>query len=371
MMFEGKTSDYLTSWGIPLKGVICTVCDWSFLAPDDDAHKIKQRCPHCFQGDLEPSNLDISQLPYQHSPELVIVPSVAMEIIAGKIGEFADKIPFPPGDLRPETLRQRLQLVFLPQLLVDCSVSAVWNAESGFDYAVLSHQEHFSGGGWTTQKVEETRIRWEPRVGRLQRTYHNVAAPAMRGHADVWRRLGAYPIEQAKTYSPELVMHGLIRLPDLNPETAWSGVVPLLHQHAGSEVKTATAAEHIRNFRWAPEYADKNWTLFLAPVYATFYTDDNGQPQPVLIHAQSGQVDGARRSSMKSAQRLSLILGGIAVVIFVLSLILGAVGMLFPPLLILGILGIVVSAGVGIGALFPMLRSWRFNLQNEKPGNRV
>ncbi|TFG69930.1 MAG: hypothetical protein E4H27_06580, partial [Anaerolineales bacterium] len=283
-MFEVENAEHQTAWGLPLTVLVCKVCDWSFLTSGEDTHTIK-RCPHCFKGDLDSSNLELSQSTYQHSPELVIVPSVTTEVMSRKIDDFAGKIPYPPGDLRPDILHQRLQLIWFPEWLVDCSVSAVWDAESGFDYAVLSHQEHFSDSGWTTQQVKETRIRWEPRVGRMHRSYQNIIAPALDGHTDLWQRLGEYSISQARTYAPELVTHGLIRLPDLSPETSWSEVVPLLYKKAGNEVKTATSAEYIRNFRWSPEYRDKNWTLLLVPVYATFYTDDNGIPQPVLIHA--------------------------------------------------------------------------------------
>ncbi len=354
-----------TSWDLPLTVLVCKVCDWSFLASDEAMDTIK-RCPHCFKGDLDSADMALSQLAIQYIPELIIVPSVTAEGMQGKIDEFAGNIPFPPGDLRPDILQQRLNLIWFPIWLVDCNVSAVWQAESGFDYTVLSHQEHFSNRGWTTQQVEETHIRWETRLGRLQRPYHNVTAPALEAHADLWQRLGGYSISQARPYSPEMLAGGLIRLPDLSPETSWSAVVPLLVKKAGNEVKTAASAEHIRNFRWSPEYRDKNWTLLLVPVYASFYTDDNNTPQPVLIHALSGQVDGSRRSSMKSAQRLSLILAGIALVIFLLSLILGGLGVMFPPIIIFSILGIVLSVCVGVGALVPILRSWRFNLGNDK-----
>jgi hypothetical protein len=242
----------------------------------------------------------------------------------------------------------------------------MWDAETGFNYDVVSHQERFSNGGWTTQEVSETRIRWEPRVGRLERTYENVSAPALQIHSEIWRRLGQYRIDQAQPYSPEKVINTLMRLPDQSPEAVWSGVKPVIHKHAAAEVKTAANAEHIRSFRWAPNFQNKVWTLLLTPVYATYYADDNGQPQPVLIHAQSGLVDGARRSSMKRAQHVSLIFAIIALVGFVLSLALGAVGIIVPPLLLIAVLGGLISACVGVGAIFPMIRSWRFNLKNEE-----
>ena len=354
-------SETIAGWGAPVTSVNCPVCDWSFLITGSIQEK-ETRCPHCFKGDL--AELD-AKLPYG-SPEFVITPTVTTDLISKGIETFADKIPYPPSDLQAGTLQQRLKLMFLPIWLVDCSLSAMWEAESGFDYTVVSHREHFANGSWVTQKVEETRIRWEPRVGQLQRTYHNVSAPALQGHTELFRHLGSYNREKAQAYTPEKLIGAWVRLPDTPPESSWSDVVPSLQKHAAAEVQRADSADHIRKFRWAPEFQEKNWTLLLAPVYATYYTDDDGQSQPLLIHAQTGHIHGIKRSSMKNAQRLSLILALIAFVGFVLSLLAGVVGVVFPPLLIIAVVGGIITAGLGIGAFYPMIRSWRFNLQNEK-----
>ena len=86
---------------------------------------------------------------------------------------FSQGIPYPPADLSPENLQQRLQRLFIPAWLVDASALASWQAEAGFNYEVVSHQEKYSDtqGGWRTQEVKEPRVRWEPRLGKLERTY--------------------------------------------------------------------------------------------------------------------------------------------------------------------------------------------------------
>ena len=359
-----KGSENPNGWGVPITGAICPVCDWSFLLIGNK-EQVATRCPYCFQSDLASLELTQDQEHVHYYPELVISPTVSTEKIANGIEVFADKIPFPPNDLNPDSLRRRLRLFFLPVWLVDSSVTAIWEVEIGFNYDVVSHQERFSEGQWRTQEVEETRVRWEPRIGRLERRYQNVLTPALHIQSEIWRRLGPYRVNQAQVYSPDIVMNTLMRLPDQNPEAVWPTVRPALHKLAAAEVQSAAKADYVRKFRWAPSYQDKVWTLLLAPVYATYYADDTGQPQSVLIHPQSGQVDGIRRSSMKSAQRVSLILGMIALVGFVLSLVLGMIGLVIPPLLIIAVIGGVISACVGVGAFIPMLRSWRFNLRNK------
>jgi len=52
-----------------------------------------------------------------------------------------------------------------------------------FNYEVVSHQERFSQnqGGWNSQEVTETRVRWELRRGRLDRVYSNNPIAALEG----------------------------------------------------------------------------------------------------------------------------------------------------------------------------------------------
>jgi hypothetical protein len=200
----------------------------------------------------------------------------------------------------------------------------------------------------------------------LKRTYENVSGSALEIHSELWERLGIFRLSQAQDYSAERVKNTLVRLPDQNPELVWPSIKPKIQRHAAAEVGAAMKADHVRKFRWAPNYGERTWTLLLVPVHSTYYTDDSGQLQPVLVQAQSGQVDGVRKSSMKRAQRLTVILALIALAGFILSLALGALGMIIPPLLIASVIGGVISAGVGIGAFIPMLRSWRFNLRHNR-----
>jgi hypothetical protein len=83
----------------------------------------------------------------------------------------------------------------------------------------------------------------------------------------------------------------------------------------------------------------------------------------VLINGQTGQLYGAKRGSMQRAQRVALIVGVIALALFFISLVVGLAGLLFPPLFVVGIIGVIVALLVGVGATVPLLRVWRFNRQ--------
>lgn len=349
----------LTTWGRDVRAVLCPVCDWTYLLP---AAARLPRCPHCFGAELEPLAEEVMRLPYVSPPELVLPFELRPEVLSQQVLRFAEGIPYPPEDLNPQALQSRLQPVYLPAWLVDVDAVAHWQAEVGFDYEVLSHQEQYSdAGSWRSREVKETRIRWEPRVGRLQRHYDNLPAPALERAAELTRDLGPYRMEPARPYAPEVLEHGLVRLPDRLAEDAWRDAEPLLHGAAAEECRQAARADHVRDFRWAPQLQGQHWTLLLEPLYTTFYHDDAGQPQPVLIHGQTGKLSGVRRASLKRAQRIALIWGGVALAVLLLSLLALVLTFVIPPLALVGAGGVVLVFILGAVALIPLLRVWMFN----------
>lgn len=346
-----------------MEAAVCEVCDWSFLLPQgEDA----ERCPHCFQAGLSRLGEKLDRLPYVRPPEQVAPFTVTGEQLGQSIRRFARGIWFAPRDLNPQALQARLQRLYLPVWLVDSYVEALWQAEAGFDYQVVSHRDHFdqNRNGWVSEQVTETRIRWEPRLGRLARSYPNVVAPALEEHAELRKKLGQYNLKTAQDYTPEAVAGAWVRLPNRVPEDAWPEAVPAIQTAAARECRQACRSDHLRQFHWTAQYRDHHWTLLLWPVYVTYYLDDQRQPQSILIHGQSGQLHGPRRASMRRARQTAMIIGGVAVVIFILSLIAALISLLVGRLLTLAVVGLILAILVGAAALLPPLIAWQFNRTN-------
>jgi hypothetical protein len=248
--------------------------------------------------------------------------------------------------------------------LVDSEVEAIWQAETGFNYEVVSHQDSFdqNRAGWVSREVTETRIRWEPRTGRLARPYQNIVAPALEEHHRLTQQVGRYELKQAQPYQPGAVADSFVRLPNRPPADAWPEAIPPIRAAASEECRRACRADHLREFRWSAQYANQNWTLLLLPIYATYYLDDQDRYQPVLIHGQTGRLQAPRRSSMRRARQVAFIILAVAGALFLLSLIVAAAGLaLAPPLLVLGVIGLVIALGLGLLAITPIVIVWQFN----------
>ncbi len=357
-------------WGFDARYAVCNHCGWSYLLPPQIQSKT---CPHCFRSELDVHEAlapDFEQnLVHTAPPELVIPHQLPAEEIAKRVQDFARGIPFAPRDLTPQNLAGRLQQIFLPIWLVDASVRATWQFEAGFDYQVVSHQERYSdyGGGWKTQEVKETRVRWEPRLGRLERLYPNLPVPALEEHRELQRSLGDYDQSAARPYQPEMALRSLVKLPNRAQDDAWSDAIPKLQAVAAKECQAAAGANHQRDFRWSPEFVERNWTLLLAPIFTTYYLDDERQPQAIYINGQSGQVSGVRRASSQRARRASLVILAVALVLFLISAALALAGVAVPVLVPLAGLGFLLAVLMALSAIIPVAMVWQFNRSQRAP----
>ncbi len=341
------------------QSVECSRCRWRYLIPDGQA---LDRCPNCWSELLTP--VTSTEIPVDIGyAELVMPFTLDSSTLIQHVAEFASGIPFAPFDLKAEILYSRIRRVFMPAWLVDVDVEAIWDAEIGFNYQVVSHQDQYdeNRGGWTSQKVNENRVRWESRWGTIKRSYDNVTAPALESQPQLARRLGGFAIETAHPYSGDDLKDAVVRQPDRNHQEAWQVALPALQGRASDECRLAAGADHVRQFKWSPAFNNHNWSLMLMPVYATYYLDDAGIPKSILIYGQSGQVFGQRTASIKRAQRATLLMLGIAVVLFVMGGFLSALGVVLPPVMVLGGGLMILALLTAIGAVFPVGVAWGFN----------
>lgn len=357
--------NWLSAWGENWQAAVCEHCHASYLIPCAEA----PICPHCHRQALV--NVSESSLP-GWSPELMAPFEAGDAQINTAVQQFAAQVPFAPAGLTADALRGHLQKIYLPMWLVDASLLAIWQAEAGFDYQVISHQEHYLGDQrqWQTKEVREQRIRWEKRVGRLRRSYQNVPAPALADAHRLEQQVGTFSFGESRRYDPQTLQNVLIRLPDQTPQDAWSEASAAFEQTASAECQQACAAQHLRQFRWKAQFAHQNWTLLLLPIYSATYQDDAGENHTLLLHGQTGKISGTRRASMRRAGVASLQILTAGLLLLVLGILLeilfsGAIGKAIATyLLIFG------SAGI-LGAVVPFLIAWDYNHKQRMEENSV
>lgn len=351
-----QDADIRAVWQADLQAAGCLTCGVAHLMPEGWPVS-PALCPACLAETLEPQPARLRPEP----PESVVSFSAVLtpDYLSSALTAWLRGVWLRPSDLRVERLLSRLMRVYVPMWLVDGQVVGAWRAQMGFDYQVESTQERFDEDqGWTARRLIETQVRWEPRAGWLERTYHNLAVPALerREEAALMARLGPYELDRTSAYTPTAVANAAVRVPSLLPEEAWPLARAALDRSAAADCQQAAGAQHNDEFSLDVDYGNLNWTQLLLPCYVTYYEDDAGRPVPVWVNGQSGQIGGERRASLRKAWLATGTLGAIAVLNFFLGALLALLGAetLASLLMTSGFFLTLVAAS-------PVLWAWQFN----------
>jgi len=347
------------AWGGSLQPAGCRKCGQAFLV---ESTRIGQVCPNCAGGLLESQPARLRSEP----PELLIPFNKKRPEVQTILAKFVSEVWLRPDDLNTDRLLERVVPVYWPMWLVDSDMSGTWKAEIGFDYQVKSSQESYTAGSWHSRDVVETRIRWEPRLGQLNRHYDNIVAPAMDDHRQLIERTGDYQRKTAGTYEVEQIGHAALRLPDLQPANAWPIAQTGLQRAAAEECCQAAGGQHIRNFSIQAEYGAQNWTQLLHPLFASYYRDDEGQMHPIYINGQNGTISGVRMASQRKGWIWAGVLVAIAFGFFLLGLLGFALSPMLPALSVIGVLLEILAFALGAGSLIPVIYPWQWNRRQKE-----
>jgi hypothetical protein len=182
----------------------------------------------------------------------------------------------------------------------------------------------------------------------------------MEAHDEWMSHLGGYDYRTRRAYAPQAIERSVVRIPDHDPQAAWPDAERVLTRTASIECKTASDADHVRNWTMHARYARTKWTQMLVPAYVTTYREGE-QTYPVWINGQSGQVYGVKRLSQRKATHTSLALGSVAAFLFLIGVILALVGALLVAPAAIGLLVISLSVVLGLLAPVPAIWAWLRN----------
>lgn len=347
-------------WGTNRRPAGCPVCQRVYLVLPD---QMGINCPLCRMAELAPQPARLRPA----EPEKMMPFKINRNQLQPIYREFVSGLWIKPDDLTAENLASRAHPVFWPLWLVDSDVAGRWQMEAGFDYQVESTKEIFVNGRWESQKQIETRIRWEPRLGQLNTHVDNVSAPALEEHQNRLSMTGNYPLKQAVDFKPDLLEDAILEVPDLPPEDAWPMAKPQVEKILNQLCQDACGAQHQRNFAVKALYNNLNWTELLLPLYATYYLDDEGEPQIIIINGVTGAIQGPLIASRKKGLRIAGILAGAAGIMFLLALLSLLLAMVIPEIKWIGALLILLGLGTGFSAIVPAMWPGQWNRKQVGP----
>ncbi len=270
---EGLRAPRDLGWGTERKTVRCQRCGASqSFGPGIAA----SRCAFCGT----PAVVEAPASGTMVRPEGLLPFKVGLDQAAGMFRGWLSRLWFRPKDLGENASLSSLQGVYVPFWTFDAATHSEWEAEAGTPYQV-------SVGGRT-----ETRVRWEPVSGFLEKFFDDLPVAASRGiPRDLLPDLEPFPTKDFVPYDPSFLSGFLaeeiaVDLPDALREararmereirSACAGQIPA-PMHRGLEVRTA--------------WSGLAYKSGLFPIWIAAY-DYRGTPYRFLVNGVTGRISG-------------------------------------------------------------------------------
>jgi predicted RNA-binding Zn-ribbon protein involved in translation (DUF1610 family) len=219
-----------------------------------------------------------------------------------------------PNDLKSASRINSMQGAYIPFWTFDAATDSWWTAEAGYYYQVPVQVVE---NGRTVTRME-TRIRWEPAFGTLQRFFDDVPVPASRGvDQALTQKLEPFPTADLTPYDPSylsgfLAEENAVDLPEAL-ETAKERMRDEIRAACAREVPGDTQ----RNLAVQTTFDALAYKNALLPIWIAAY-EYRSQPYRFLVNGVTGQCTGTAPWSWIKVTLLILAIATIVIVLLVL-----------------------------------------------------
>jgi hypothetical protein len=219
---------------------------------------------------------------------------------------------FRPNDLKEESAVTEMQGVYVPFWTFDALTHNRWSAEAGYTYVV--QVESIVNGRRVMQP--QTRIRWEPASGFLEKAFDDVPVPASKGlPPGLSRGIEPFPTGGLVPYDPQYLSGFLaeeyaVDLPD---------AVVVAKERMTREIYAACSGQvpgdTQRNLQVATAWSGLACKNALLPLWISAY-EYGGKPFRFLVNGVTGKVDG---NAPFSAAKIALAILAVLALLVLLS----------------------------------------------------
>lgn len=268
-------------WGAERKSVTCTKCG---ATTTFDPGVASSRCAFCGT----PAVVEAPPASDHVRPAGLLPFQVDRNTAVARFRSWVSGLWFRPNDLKTKASVTGLQGVYVPYWTFDALSHNRWTAEAGYEYTV--EVEAFVNG--RREVRPETRIRWEPATGFLERSFDDVPVPASKGlPPGLARGVEPFPTGGLVPYDPRYLSGFLaeeyaVDLPDA-VGTAKERMTQEIYAACAREVPGDTQ----RNLRVTTAWSGLTTKNALLPVWICAY-EYGGRPFRFLVNGVTGKVDG-------------------------------------------------------------------------------
>lgn len=285
-------------WGAERKSVRCTKCG---ATTTFDPGVSASRCAFC----ATPAVVEAPTASNHVRPAGLLAFAVDRNVATQRFRSWVSGLWFRPNDLKTKSSVTAMQGVYVPFWTFDALTHNRWTAEAGYHYTV--QVEAIENGKRVMRS--ETRTRWEPAAGFLEKPFDDVPVPASKGlPPGLARGIEPYPTGGLVPYDPQYLSGFLaeeyaVDLPDALG-TAKERMTQEIYSACSGEVPGDTQ----RNLQVSTAWSGLTCKNALLPVWISAY-EYAGKPFRFLVNGVTGKVDGnAPFSAVKIALAVAAVI---------------------------------------------------------------
>ncbi|MBK8596305.1 MAG: zinc ribbon domain-containing protein [Holophagales bacterium] len=285
-------------WGAERKSVRCTKCG---ATTTFDPGVSASRCAFC----ATPAVVEAPTASNHVRPAGLLAFVVDRNAASQRFRTWVSGLWFRPNDLKTKSSVTAMQGVYVPFWTFDALTHNRWTAEAGYHYTV--QVEAIENGKRVLRS--ETRTRWQPAAGFLEKPFDDVPVPASKGlPPGLARGIEPFPTGGLVPYDPQYLSGFLaeeyaVDLPDALG-TAKERMTQEIHSACAAEVPGDTQ----RNLQVATAWSGLTCKNALLPVWISAY-EYAGKPFRFLVNGVTGKVDGnAPFSAVKIALAVAAVI---------------------------------------------------------------
>lgn len=250
-------------------------------------------------------------------PESLVPLDIGREKVREHFRAWTRGLWFRPGALK-RVADFQARGVYVPFWTFDAAVHSRWSAESGTYYYVTVMVPMVVNGKTTMVAQQVRHVRWSPAAGERSDAYDDLLVPAsgfVRG--DLLKRLGNFELGALVPYQPEYLAGWHAEEYRLDLAEGWKSAQGTIEAEQIARCGRDVPGDTYRSLQVANTIRDVRWKHILLPVWTLTYRC-NGKPYTVLIHGQTGRVEG--EAPVSWIKVLGAVLGVAAAVLAVLAL---------------------------------------------------
>ncbi len=238
-----------------------------------------------------PAVLDQSERRNPLRPESLIPLDVGRDTVRTQFAKWTAGMWFRPNALKRVDQFQA-RGVYVPCWTFDAQVDSEWSADSG-TYYYVTVMVPMTVNGRTTMVAQQVRhVRWTPARGKRHDAFDDLLVPAsgfVRG--DLLKKLGEFDSSALVPYQPEYLAGWHAEEYRVDLADGWRTAQSVIEAQQSARCGGDVPGDTYRDLRVANTIRDVRWKHILLPVWTLTYRC-NGKPYTVLIHGQTGNVQG-------------------------------------------------------------------------------